>query len=362
MKKLLQNVGLVLFGLAISLLCFEIYPRVAPNSLVPTRLRQLGDTMERNRHSDSFFVPDSELLFKIPPNTDFVVKHPDYTTRLKTNLNLKDIGFRGGTLGGEPWGVAVGDSFTFGQGVDQEDTWVAQVAKALGHDVINFGIPAQGPAQYTRVLKKYALPMHPKVAFYGFYFNDLDSVARFRRMKRQFIPVSRYLRYYSYVFNLIRESKPATQVQPVLAQADNAEMSLDPEGLRRSLERQNRVFEERWTLVAHEIDDGIKASKAAGVTFVLLYLPSRWEIYWDSLKEKNHLPDSLKIDRLRQTVVSYCAKQDVLCLDLTPTVKQAASQGKQVYFPIDGHWNKEGNRIVAGAIRDFLSTKAVLKG
>ncbi|HWX76217.1 MAG TPA: hypothetical protein VNY32_02005, partial [Candidatus Acidoferrales bacterium] len=141
MKAIIQKGCLVFVGLAVALLSFEAFAWLAPRSWVPRPLRELGERMELNRHSDTFFIPDSELLFKIPPNTDFVVKHPDYTVRFKTNLNLKDIGFRGGTLGGPPWGVAVGDSFTFGQGVEQEETWAALLAKSLGHEVINFGIP-----------------------------------------------------------------------------------------------------------------------------------------------------------------------------------------------------------------------------
>jgi hypothetical protein len=361
MKEVFQKICLALFGLVITLLLFEGFAWVAPRSWLPARLSELGDAMERNRRSDSFFIPDSELLFKMPPNTNFVVRHPDYTIRIKTNLNLSDIGFRGGTLGGPAWGVAVGDSFTFGMGVEQEETWVGRLAKSLGHEVINFGIPAQGPAQYTRVLKRYALPMRPRVVFYGFYFNDLDSATRFRRMKRQLIPVGRYVRHYSYAFNLVRESKASPQVQPALAKADNVEMSLDPEGLRRTLERQNRSFDERWELTVREVDDAIKASKDAGVIFVLLYLPSRWEIYWDSLKKQSNLPDSLDIDRLRRTVVSYCGKQKVVCLDLTRALKREAVGGKRLYFPIDGHWNREGNRVVAEAVREFILAKGIVE-
>ena len=358
MKAIIQNICLVFAGLVVALLCFEGFAWLAPRPWLPARLRELGEAMERNRRSDTFFIPDSELLFKIPPNTDFVVKHPDYTVRFKTNLNLSDIGFRGGIFGGPPWGVAVGDSFTFGQGVELEETWTALLAKSLGREVINFGIPAQGPTQYTRVLKRYALPMRPRVAFYGFYFNDLDSAARFRRLNRRF-PVSRYLRYYSYVYNLIGQSTSVPQPQPALVKADVGEMSLDAEGLRRNLERQNRSFEDRWTLTSHEVDDAIEASKKAGVVFILFYFPSRWEIYWDQVKKQGNLSDSLDIDRLRRTVVKYCYTKQILCLDLTPPLKREASLGKQLYFPIDGHWNREGNRVVAAAMREFLVAKGV---
>ncbi len=359
MKEIIQKVCLVFIGLAVALLSFEGFAWLAPRPWLPAPLRELGEAMERNRRSDTFFIPDSELLFKIPPNTDFIVKHPDYTVRFKTNLNLSDIGFRGGILGGPVWGVAVGDSFTFGQGVEHDETWASLLAKSVGREVINFGIPAQGPVQYTRVLKRYALPMRPRVAFYGFYFNDLDSAARFRRLNRQF-PVSRYLRYYSYSYNLIGQSTSSPKPQPALVKADTGEMSLDAEGLRRTLERQNRTFDDRWALTAHEVDDAIEASKAAGVVFILFYFPSRWEIYWDLIKKQNNLPDSLDIDRLRRTVVHYCETKKILCLDLTPSLKREASQGKRLYFPIDGHWNREGNRVVAEAIREFLAGKGMV--
>jgi hypothetical protein len=100
--------------------------------------------------------------------------------------------------------------------------WTSLLAKSLGKDVINFGVPAQGPAQYTRILKRYALPMHPRLALYGFYFNDLDSAVRFRRIKRG-IPVGRYLRENSVVYNLIHGvPQPAGQEQ-VFFKADGVE-------------------------------------------------------------------------------------------------------------------------------------------
>lgn len=361
MKEIIQKLVLVIFSFLFAVLLFEGLAWFAPRSLLPRPLLALGERMEISRRSEDFFVPDSDLLFKIPPNTNFLVKHPDYSVRVKTNLNLGDIGFRGGSFGGPAWGVAVGDSFTFGVGVEQEETWIGRLAKSLGREVINFGIPAQGPVQYTLVLKKYALPMHPKVAFYGFYFNDLDSAQRFRRMKRQFIPVSRYLRQYSYVYNLVGQRGPAVDEQPFLFKAGNVELSLDLKALRRTLERQNRSFEERWSLTIREVDDAIKIAKDARVAFVLLYLPSRWEIYWDQIKQQTKLPDSLDIDRLRRTVVDYCSKQQILCVDLTTALKQAARHGGPLYFPNDGHLNKEGNRVVADTVLKLLLENGIVQ-
>jgi lysophospholipase L1-like esterase len=360
-KQVAQRIVLGCVGIFLALALCESLIWLAPQRLLPARLRDLSKRMELYRSTDGMYVADSELLFKIRPHTDTIVDHPDYHVRIKTNLNLADIGFRGGSLGGPAWAVALGDSFTFGVGMDQQDTWVYLLAQALGKDIINFGIPSQGPAQYTRILKRYALPLKPRLAFYGFYFNDLNSANRFNRLQRNRLPVSRYLRQYSILYNLIRESRPTVAAEEAAepADGDGAQLNIAAEDVRRSLARQNRNFEQRWQLTAKEIDDAIQASKDAQVEMVMLYLPSRWEVYWEQLKAQQHLADGLDIDRLRRTVVEYCGQRKLACFDLTPVLKREAQRGKQLYFPVDGHWNKAGNRIVAEALQKFLSEKGL---
>ena len=355
MKQIVQKIVLACGGILFALVLCEGLIWLAPQKLLPPRLQELSKRMALYRGTDGMFIADSELLFKIRPNYDAVVDHPDYHVRVKTHLNLDGAGFRGGSLGGPPWAVAIGDSFTFSVGVEHEETWVASLAQALGREVVNLGIPAQGPAQYTRILKRYALPMRPRVVFFGFYFNDLDAANRFYRMKRTLIPVSRYLRQYSVLYNLVTESRtsaaanqlPPAQDKPTVTADDGAEL------IRRTLERQNRNFEQRWQVTVKELDEALRASREAKIELVMLYLPSRWEVYWESIKARNRLPDTLDIDRLRRTVVEYCGARKIACFDLTPALKQEARQGKQLYFPIDGHWNKEGNRFVAEALKNF---------
>ena len=360
MKQIGQKIALGCLGIFLALALCEGLVWLAPQRLLPARLREISKRMELYRSTDGMYVADPELLFKIRPHTDTMVDHPDYHVRIKTNLNLGDIGFRGGSLGGPAWAVAVGDSFTFGVGMDQQNTWVAILAQALGKDIINLGIPSQGPPQYTRILKRYGLPLHPRVVFYGFYYNDLNSANRFNRFQRNRLPVSRYLRQYSILYNLIHESRPqaaAEEGEP--ASGDGAQLNIVAEDVRRSLARQNRNFEQRWKLTAKEIDDAIQASKDAQVEMVMLYLPSRWEVYWEQLKAQQQLADELDIDRLRRTVEEYCGQRKLTCFDLTAVLKREAQQGKQLYFPIDGHWNQAGNRIVAEALQKFLAGKGL---
>ncbi|HET8563697.1 MAG TPA: GDSL-type esterase/lipase family protein [Candidatus Binatia bacterium] len=357
MKKALQNLGLVILSIVVVLLMFEGSVRLLPRSALPNQLRGTLELIDLYQQEESWFIPDRDLLYKIRPNTDFVAHHPDYTVRVKTNLNLDGIGFRGGSQAGKVWAVAVGDSFTFGAGVNLEETWAFNLAHSFGREVINLGIPGQGPAQYTRILKRYGLPMQPRVAFYGFYFNDLDASHRFYRLKNRWLPVRRYLRQYSITYNLVQGVLPSQRESSVPIKGDGVEVNFSPSALPRSLERQNRKFDQRWQVTTKELAEAIKASKEANVTFVLLYFPSRWEVYWELIEQQGSLPKSLNISRLATTVMAYCATQDILCLDLTEPLRSKARLGKQLYFQVDGHWNAEGHRVVADAIRKYLISK-----
>ena len=372
MKQIVQRFALVVGGIFIALALCEGLIWLAPQKLLPARLQEVTKRLALYRSSEGMFVGDSELLFKIRPNYDAIVDHPDYHVQVTTRLNLDGVGFRGGILGGPPWAVAVGDSFTFGVGVEHEATWAARLARALGREVINLGIPAQGPPQYTRVLKRYGLQMRPKVAFYGFYFNDLDATNRFYRMKRNLLPLGRYLRQYSALYNLVTESRASrAAAQPVrgavpspsgAATAPNrpaAEAVNDAGELKNILQRQKRNFEQRWRLTVKELDDALKASQDAGVELIMLYMPSRWEIRWESIKAQERLADSLDIDRRRRALGEYCEARKIACIDLTTALMQEARQGKELYFPSDGHWNKEGNRIVAEALKNYLTEKGL---
>jgi hypothetical protein len=362
-KPIAQKFALALSGILFALVLCESLVWLMPQKLLPPRLQELTKRMALYRGTDGMFIADSELLFKIRPNYDAAVDHPDYHVRVKTHLNLDGIGFRGGSLGGPAWAVAVGDSFTFSVGVEHEDTWVYLLAKALGREIANLAIPAQGPAQYTRVLKRYALAMRPKAVFYGFYFNDLDAANRFYRMKRTLIPVSRYLRQYSVLYNLVTASRTSAAADQLPPAQDKPAVTADDgaEPIRRTLERQSRNFEQRWQVTVKELDEALRASQEAKIELVMLYLPSRWEVYWESIKARNRLPDTLDIDRLRRTVVEYCSARKIACFDLTPALKQETRQGKELYFPIDGHWNQQGNRIVAEALRNFLTARGLIR-
>lgn len=49
-----------------------------------------------------------------------------------------------------------------------------------------------------------------------------------------------------------------------------------------------------------------------------------------------------------------CRRQGVPSLDLTPVLRAHARAGERLYSRHSRHWNREGNRLVARAMQDWL--------
>ncbi|MBI3780349.1 MAG: hypothetical protein HY278_04720, partial [candidate division NC10 bacterium] len=159
---------------------------------------------------------DPTLAYKVKPNTDVLIEgHPDYRYHVKTYLNFPDAGFRGNVVARPLVGIALGDSFTFGQGVEAEEAWPEQLSQLAGRNFANLGVFGYGPPQYTRVLKRYGLPLGPKIVLYAIYpHNDLADAVHFVRWQREGIPYempllarARFLATHSRLYQLLRRPK-----------------------------------------------------------------------------------------------------------------------------------------------------------
>jgi len=362
-KNLLQRSALILFGIVAALLTFEFTARMLPVELLPPSLNSIVVEMEDRAHSTDPYLPDPKLWYVIRPGTDFVLQLPDSNFRIKTNLNFAGAGFRGGTVGGPAWGVAVGDSFTFGLGVDQETTWIAQLTKLSQREIVNLGVPGWGPQQYTRTLEQYGIPLHPKIVFYCLYSNDIGNALVFAKNDGHFNKFSfrEFMRLHSVTFNLFRGLRRAKKL---IQDLDLGEIGFkfSKQNLKDRIIADSERFPRGWPLTRREIEIAYQESQRSHAIFVLLYFPSKEEVYWKAIKEKERSFESFDdlTDQLRKTTLDFCQSSGLLCIDLTPALKKRANQREVVYFPVNNHWNGSGNRIVAEEIYRFLVAKRML--
>src|SRR5262249_3065049 len=124
----------------------------------------------------------------------------------------------------------------------------------------------------------------------------------------------------------------------------------------------NARFTRGWPLTRAQIETAYSDSQRSNATFVLLYFPSKEEVYWKAIKEKSKSLEPLddRIDLLRKTTMEFCRFRGFFCIDLTPPLKARAERGEKLYFSVDSHWNNAGNKIVADEIYKQLVEKKIL--
>jgi hypothetical protein len=365
-KGFLAKAGLVLLSICFTLGAFDLAVYLIPKHLLPDGLRDLNSVMQIR--SGAHRVRDPELGYMIRPGPDFFFPGEEFRFRLQTRLNFPNAGFRGGTLGGPVWGAAFGDSFTFGAGVDQAKSWVGQLAELTRREIINFGTPGQGPHQYTRIFRRYGAPLRPRIVFYGLFTNDLKDAVRFERRQAELekaekkFSAKQFMRRYSASYNLL-----GTLFSELKRMAKNdTRNEIGLKLLERSLRSPYGVAESRfasaWTAVARQIEDAVEESKRINATFVLLYFPSKVEVYWELTKGKIKEIELFKerIERLRKVTMAFCVSRGLWCLDLTPALKARGQRGEKLYYPVDIHWNEEGNTVAAREIYEFLVEKKLI--
>jgi len=122
--------------------------------------------------------PDPELGYGLTPG--------HRGTSYGTPVQINEFGFRSPPFAKERSPgtyrvICVGDSFTFGMGVRQEESWPAQLEARLSPppgyhriEVVNAGVPGYNLRQYGRQIELALLEYEPNLILMGLVENDLE--------------------------------------------------------------------------------------------------------------------------------------------------------------------------------------------
>lgn len=175
LRKIFARLAAVLGGLAMALLLVEAGVRLA--GIEPYKPTAMTGATSR-------VSSDPVLRFDLEPGSSrsFTFFHQGGGEPRTIVHAINSLGFRGPeTTKAKPEGVlriaAIGDSYTFGHGVGNDDTWPANLQRALAnegrrYEVLNFGIPAYDTEQEVRLLRDRVLAYEPDLVLLGWYLND----------------------------------------------------------------------------------------------------------------------------------------------------------------------------------------------
>jgi hypothetical protein len=355
---LVANLALLGGSLVAALGAGELALRLVPGLLSEEARLRLSWQEQRLSHAGRT-RPDSAIGFLYVPYGHATVRQGEVRFSYTTDRD----GFRNPVA--EPPAadiVAVGDSWTFGFGVDDSVAWPSLLADSLRPlRVRNLGLIASGPGQYILVLRRFGLPLHPRIVLYGvFPGNDLDDQEAFDRWQhegrggnfaewRTYGPGGRAQPFWerSYLVVAVQEGwKYRNQrfAGTTIRLPDGSPLQLAPGRLLPKAER-SHPGAATFDHVLAAVDSARALAAGQHARFVVLVFPTKEEVYLPS----RHEP----APPLTARWVAALREHGLECLDLTGPLREHAG-GAPLYYEVDGHVTAAGNRVIAATVAGYL--------
>lgn len=250
---------------------------------------------------------------------------------MSTNsLGFRDLEFPLEKPAGELRILAVGDSFTFGNGVRLEDTWAQQLEKLLAArhpkvEVINAGFATgeHRPSGYGDWIEHDGLAFAPDVVLIGFCLNDMGSVPMAVIVKEPAEPW------------LGGKSLLLMRIQHELLKRKYADFPLD---VARKVEREPAI----WLATQAGLTRIRDLCAARGVRFVVAVFPML-----------SQLDGTYPFRRLHALVAEFCEREGIERVDLLE--RFLGRRDRELWaHPTDQHPNDVGHRLIAEGILEYL--------
>jgi lysophospholipase L1-like esterase len=365
LRYVVERAVLVTFGLVVALLLAEAVLRIFPPPNRFTLQRLLEQQWE----------PDDELLLRLKPHLNMKISgHPEFSYTVQTNSD----GLRDEPFVGDSAIAALGDSFTFGFGVEEDECWPSQLEALGNRRVANLGWAGWNSFVYPAAIRRYAIPLKTDVWLWAFFVNDLPESAG----AEDFLN-SGERDYLSWV-QTVGQSAGELRFPQTLRIVQFVAAILDPE-LFLLPDSGDRVFEHRelrmrvgryawqvtdpndpdvqrgWVLTERALREANDLARAHDATLVVIFVPCREHVYWPYVKGMLKDVDVAQLDDVETSLAALCRELDVAYLNLLPGFRSGAQDKRMLYFPSDGHWNEAGHELAAQLIYEFLLDEGLIE-
>jgi len=299
-------------------------------------------------------------------------------------ISTNDLGFRNTypfTSKGDAENYSVvflGDSQTFGVGVDDQDTFTSLFARNLNLSVLNAACPGYNTIEelltYTHRIKPFYKPEHIVLFFFAGndayenhknhkLFNKLESPSSTESSQNPSPPrlidtVKNFLSKRSAIYNLFIRIRQFPQINQLLYHYKLVKAT-PPSELAIFKRSENQEALAHWQITEEVIKTLKDKVATSGSTFWIVLIPDRYQVdatYWQQWVSKYNL-DSQDFDLMlpNRHLAEFATKHGIVFVDPTESLRKSHAQGENPFWKIDSHLNPSGHQIIAKLLTARMS-------
>ncbi len=265
--------------------------------------------------------------------------------------------------------VFIGDSFTEGPSVPEEDTFVQQVGKKVKRSVANLGRGFYGPQQELIILRRYGLGYDPRVVVWQlFEGNDLSDATRFAEWRKNPVRTESLAQQYfwhSLITHWLDRTLPKDVVTLRKIQdtdGTTGKVYLDYSYLPDEPEHEPLGFAETKSA----IEAGYRLCESRGIKLVVVFVPikvrvlSPYVVFNDQQDKERYLPGGVADSErdFAHEIAKFCRQIDCPFIDATGALRRHASEDNHFIYMTgqDSHLDVAGHKVVAETLGAWLQT------
>ncbi|MDQ2806074.1 MAG: GDSL-type esterase/lipase family protein [Chloroflexota bacterium] len=372
LHRLVQGLAVLLITIAMTLILLEIALRLfAPQLQVAV--------------NPALFMSDAETKVRNAPGVTIQHDTPEFHVTYQINAQgLRADGPTGAPAPNRLRLLAVGDSFTFGWGVEGNQAFPQRldgVRAADGRTVesLNAGVATYGTDHEAAWLHKYGWGFQPNVVLLGFYTgNDVQDVMRYIGQARPATAATRQAAAAVAAARARLHDENQSDAESWLEANSNAYVFLQQQanrflpGPRRAPDMLDTTYPylnpppaeltTAWERTTALLDQMQNQAQRYHVRLVVVAIPAAEQIEdgrWTGLRATFGLaPDAVNRDAPQQQLAAWSVRSGVPVIDLLPGFRAAG--GSRLYYRADPHWTPAGHALAADLIRAELARLGVL--
>jgi hypothetical protein len=302
--------------------------------------------------------PDSTTIWRYKPNYETSLKTEEFAIGIRTN----DGGLRDGPIppDGPDTVLFIGDSFTFGWGVDEQKRFSNVAAESLGRPVrvINAGHWMYTFDQQLVLMKELIRVYRPKVVVQGFFWLHVRTLYNH---ERTYSPEGRLVAVSDP--KIMVDSRGALRIRSdwlehpplhsqllalVARQLLNLELRIAASEWVDYLRPGHTGTDPLWALTGSIVAETAAVLREQGIEYVPFLVPSGVELtdsMWMTVGWREATPPTgVDVGLPARRFKAIFEKAGLTVMDPVDEMKRHG--GAALYFPKDGHWNDAGHHFI----------------